>query len=38
MNFCHEYKGLGKTFNKEDSKEVCQVCEGSNRAAALKKK
>lgn len=28
MNFCHEYQGLGKTFNKEDSKEICQVCGG----------
>lgn len=28
MNFCHECQGLGKTFNKDKSKEVCQVCGG----------
>lgn len=28
MNFCRECHGLGKTFNKGNSKEVCQVCGG----------
>jgi hypothetical protein len=28
MNFCHEFQGLGKTFGKENLKEVCQVCGG----------
>jgi len=28
MNFCHGCHGLGKTFDKENSKEVCQVCGG----------
>jgi hypothetical protein len=28
LDFCHEYRGLGETFNKESSKEVCQVCGG----------
>jgi hypothetical protein len=27
-NFCHECHGLGKTFNKENSKEVCKVYGG----------
>jgi hypothetical protein len=30
MNFYHECQGLGKTFNKENSKEVCQLCRGSD--------
>jgi PHP family Zn ribbon phosphoesterase len=28
MNFCHECHGLGKVSNKDNSKEVCQVCGG----------
>ncbi len=28
MNFCHECHGLGKTFDKENLKEVCHVCGG----------
>jgi len=28
MNFCHECQGLGKIFDKENSKEICQVCGG----------
>jgi len=28
MNFCRECCRLGKTFNKVNSKEVCQVCGG----------
>jgi hypothetical protein len=28
MNFCREWHGLGKTLNRENSKEDCQVCGG----------
>ena len=28
MNLCHECHGLDKTLNKENSKEVCEVCGG----------
>ena len=28
MNFCNECHGLGKTFNEDDSKKVCQICGG----------
>jgi hypothetical protein len=28
MNFCHECQRLGKTLNKKNSKEVCQVYGG----------
>ena len=42
MNFCHEFQGLGKTFDKENLKEVYQVCREfglvKNRRVTLKKK
>ena len=28
MDFCYPCHGLGKTFNKENLKEVCEVCGG----------
>jgi len=35
MNFCHEYHGLGKTFNKENSEGVCQVCVGFKQGSGF---